>query len=386
MHLSREAGIAFNRHSFNGQEFAFDASTGFHVTAAPTEKGDLLEFVSNDATQQQKINSIAREANSRASHMELGSTVWYSARCVAPECMSSGTFSIGSFMEQLGSQTGILGWRRLGGSVLIEFTHEVPKDHDPKKLLYAPKTFVDIHLAISAPCAGNFSNHLAHSVLEIASAICSFALGRVVNLPVAMFPTRAERLPELASKRYDNTILTLARKHVSLDIFTSIGNPGYLDHFQRIRAALLTFEAAKQQRHDAVACILYVVVAECLTSLQTSWRDSKLTKRFIEFFDALMPEELDQIVAHGNFEAVFDIRRGTRSASNLRRNLLDQIYDFRSGNLHAGLSPSYAGLVPNMKIGEEVRRSLFSDFAEGAILRYLNSPRSSLIGHPNFSQ
>jgi hypothetical protein len=92
-----------------------------------------------------------------------------------------------------------------------------------------------------------------------------------------------------------------------------------LELFRRARAALITFDAAVQQAHDSVACILYVVAAECLVMPHTEWRRSKLTKRFIEFLDELMPTELDQIVAHANFEETFGIRRGGRSPRALPR-------------------------------------------------------------------
>jgi hypothetical protein len=210
---------------------------------------------------------------------------------------------MGSFMERLGNQTRIVGWRRLGTNVLIEFAEELPKDWDPKNALFAPKALAHIHIAVPAPCVGNFSAHIAHSVVETAAAICSFALGRAVSLPPTVFPTRPAQIPDVSARQLDQTVLTLARKHVPLDIFSVVGAPGGLDHFQRLRSSLLTFDAAKRQEHDAVACILFVVVAECLTTLTTPWRDSQLTKRFIEFFDDLMPEELDQIVSHGNFEA-----------------------------------------------------------------------------------
>jgi hypothetical protein len=261
----------------------------------------------------------------------------------------------------------------------------LPKDWDPKSALFAPKALAHIHIAVPAPGVGNFSAYIAHSVVETAAAICSFALGRAVSLPPTVFPTRPEQIPDVSARQFDQTVLTLARKHVPLDIFSVVDAPGGLDHFQRLRSSLLTFDAAKRQEHDAVACILYVVVAECLTTLTTPWRDSKLTKRFIEFFDDLMPEELDQIVSHGNFEAVFGMRRGSRTARALRREMLEQIYEFRSGNLHAGLRPSYRGFASGFETGENVRRALFADFAEGAILRYMTSPRSSLIGHPNWS-
>jgi hypothetical protein len=136
-----------------------------------------------------------------------------------------------------------------------------------------------------------------------------------------------------------------------------------------------------QQERDAIACILYVVAAESLTAPDTPWRQSKLTKRFIEFFADLMPNELDQIVAHGNFEEAFGIRRCKRSARALHRKLLERIYDYRSAQLHEGLDLDYTTLGAAIG-GEVARRALLAEFAEGAILRYLAAPRGSLIGHP----
>lgn len=77
-----------------------------------------------------------------------------------------------------------------------------------------------------------------------------------------------------------------------------------------------------------------------------------------------MTTDLDQIVAHANFEEAFGIRRGTR--------------------LHEGLSPGYQSLGVGFDTGSETRRGLLADFAEAVILRYLAAPRVSLIGHPGF--
>jgi hypothetical protein len=383
--LGREVGLPFTQHGSSGNSLTIGSPNALHVTAHFTDDEPYLRFVSSDPSTQSQVDSLAREAASRVRQGNFGSTVWYSTTCAAPGFQLVPPFSMGSFMERLGNQTRIVGWRRLGANVLIEFAEDLPKDWDPTKALFAPKALAHIHIAVPAPCAGNFSAHIAHAVVETAAAICSFALGRAVSLPPAVFPTRPEQIPSLTAHQLDQTVLTLARKHVPLDIFSSVGIPGGLHHFQRLRSSLLTFDAAKRQEHDAVACILYVVVAECLTALSTPWRDAKLTKRFIEFFDDLMPEELDQIVAHGNSEAVFAMRRGGRTARALRRETLQVIYAFRSGNLHAGLRPSYRGFASGFETGENVRRALFADFAEGAILRYLTSPRSSLIGHPNWS-
>ena len=105
------------------------------------------------------------------------------------------------------------------------------------------------------------------------------------------------------------------------------------------------------------------------------------TKRFFEFYDELMPSDFDEIVAHGNFEEAFGIKRGARTARALRRELLNRIYDYRSGQLHEGLEPSYEGFLAFDR-GAQARRGLLADLAESAILRYAAAPRSSLVGHP----
>jgi len=231
------------------------------------------------------------------------------------------------------------------------------------------------------PCAGYLSSRIAHGVIETVGAICTLALGRPVQLPHAVFPTN-EKVSELSQRRADPTILGLARKGTSLDIFDRLIGLGGLEAFQRARSAFITFDAAVRQERDPVACILYVVAAECLTAPYTSWRLQKLTKRFKEFFDELMPGDLDEIVAHANFEEAFGIRRGLRTARALRRELLDRIYSYRSGQLHEGLDPSYAGIAVGSEMDNNMRRGLLADFAEAAILRYLEAPRVSLVGHP----
>ncbi|MEP7298411.1 MAG: hypothetical protein ABI702_19685 [Burkholderiales bacterium] len=377
--LGREAGMPFEQYGAGGETFMIGAANAFHVKAQFIPGDPFLKFTCSDAAQQSQIDSIATAAVRRCTAGDLGDIVWHSAPCATRDFQLT---TLGALVERISNQTRITGWRRLGRSVLLEFSEEVPPGWDPLAALFAPKTVIGIHVATRAPCAGHFSSHHAHVAVEIAAAICTFALGRYVSLPSVPFPSRPERLVELAQRQVDPAVGTLARKSYSLDIFADFTWPGTIDHFQRLRAAFLTFDAAIRQEHDSVACILYVVVAECLTTLATSWRGNKLTTRFVRFFDELMPAELDQLVAHNNFEAVFGIRRGTRTSKPLRLEMLAKIYDYRSGHLHSGLRPAYHGFAA-FDGSDSMRRALFADFAEGAILRYLESPRASLIGHPN---
>ena len=139
-----------------------------------------------------------------------------------------------------------------------------------------------------------------------------------------------------------------------------------------------------RQEREQVAVILYVVASECLTNPFQPWKIERLTSRFIKFFDELMPGELDALVQHANFEQAFGIRRGNRTARALRRELLTRLYSLRSEPVHEGLSLSFEGFA-GMAHGPGLRRALASSFTQDAILRFLQSPRTSLVGHPNWS-
>jgi hypothetical protein len=378
--LAGEAGLPLDQYGSSGEAFTLGAPTGLNVAAKFIEAYPFLQFVSSDTARQELIDDLALKAVARVNARDLGGINWYSVSLAAEGFRLASPFSIGSFVQQLGNQTRILGWRRLGSNILIEFAEELPADWDEKNVLLAPKGIAHVHMAIPAPRAGFLSSHIARATIETVAAICTFALGRAVALPPSVFPSKPEEVPDLDARRIDQAILTLARKHVSLDIFSPTGVPGGRQFFERMRAAFLTFDAALQQQHNFVASILYVVAAEAITTPNVNWRDSKLTNRFINFFDELIPSDLDTIVAHANFEAAFEIRRGIRTGRSLRRELLDRIYELRSGLVHSGLRPSYQGF--GISVPEDMRRSLLADFAESAILGYLVSPRSSVIGHP----
>lgn len=379
--LAAERGFVFGQRGASREAFTLGDPRTFQVTAHFTDTPPFLTFVASDRNRQDIVDAIVPQAIRRVENGDFGGHVWYSAELHETELKLTFPFS-GPFFHRLGSQTRIVGWRRLSADVLLEFVENIPDGWGDKHEIFAPKAVVHVHIAAPGPCEGHWSTRLAHGILETVAAICTFALGRPVVLPQTVFPAQAEMVSELDGRRADARIGTLARKAVGLDIFTPLAIPGGFEFFSRARAALLTFDAGVHQERDAVACILFVVAAECLTTPNARWRHSKLTKRFMDFFEELMPGDLDQIVAHGNFEEIFDIRRGARTAAALRRRLLDRVYDYRSGHLHQGLQPSYERLSAAMDPTDAVRRGLFAEFAEAALLKYLSAPRSSLIGHP----
>jgi hypothetical protein len=94
---------------------------------------------------------------------------------------------------------------------------------------------------------------------------------------------------------------------------------------------------------------------------------------------------VDALVNHANVEQAFGYRRkGGKEAR--RRQLLDRIYELRSYPTHEGLGLSGVGLFAIWTEPGNMRVALLSDLARGALLRFLQAPGSSLIGHPIFEQ
>lgn len=383
--LGEEAGLHFDQRGTSSQSFRFGNPNAFHVTADFTDEVPYLRFIASDAAKQALVDKLVQRAIAHIDKGEIGGIVWYTATLseVPPAFPSHSMMS--DFLLRLGNQVRIDGWRRLGSSVLLEFQEEKPDDWEAKPQILAPKAIVKAHMAVPGPCVGDFSKSLARPAMELVEAVCTFALGRPLEIPHEFFATDDASVRELEARRQDAAIAGLARKGVSLDVFDRLFALGGPQLCARVRASLLTFDAAVRQERDPVASILYVVASEVLVTPATPWRKEKLTKRFREFFDQLMPDDLDKIVAHGNFEEAFGITRGARTARRLRRDLLEQIYEQRSGLVHGGVGPSY-GVMFSGNLPDSTRRGLLSDFAEMAILRFLEAPRSSLVGHPAFDQ
>lgn len=378
--LAIESGTDLSQRGTNGESFTFGGSDTLRVTANPVAIHPYLSFSCSDPTREAWITELVVQAATRVAAQDFGGEVWYSTGVEESAWSVASAQFIGTLILRLGTQQRIEGWRRLGSSILLEFVEESVAGGGEAPQLLAPKAQVRIHIAVPGPCEGHFSSYVAHGVLETVGAICTFALGRPVTLPPAVFQSIESEVAGLQLRRADPAILTLARKTVPLDIFGWLGWSGGYQVFHRLRAALLTADAAVKQDHDSVASILYVVAAESLTVPPADWRNHSLTKRFINFYEEMIPDELDQIVNHANFEETFGIKRGSRTSRALRRATLAQTYSYRSGLLHEGLDRTYFGF--GLAHGAPMRRALLADLFEAAVLAYIRAPRSSVIGHP----
>ena len=383
MRFAAEEGIVLSSRGQSGDSLTLGDGKGTDVIARFSDSPPFLIFTSPPNLSTAAVSRAARRAEERVSANDFGGEVWFSFELQEQELNLFAPHSgITALVLRLGTQVRITGWRRLGPSVLLEFSEGPSKDGNPDAPLLAPPAIIHVHVAVPGPREGFFAQSTATGVVELVAAICTFALGRPVNPPSMVFPAKAEALTHLGERNRDETILTLARKSISLDIISALGVPGGFEWFSRLRAALITFDAAMRQERDSVASILYVVAAESLTVPKTKWRDRRLSARFREFYLDQIAADLDTIVQHGNFEAAFSLKRGRKTPLSLRKKVLDKIYDIRSGHVHEGLPPSYKDMFSGHDLGADMQRALIHDFSEAALLSFIRVPRSSLVGHP----
>jgi hypothetical protein len=385
LRLVREAGYEVPQTSLSMTPFTIGRPDGFHITVTPQDSAPWIAAVSSDQRHQAVIDKLVQRSGELTSVAlksddDFGGYVWYRCTLAGEQLNLASPMFQSRMQERLHTTTPILGWRRLGWGVLLNFRMDESEGEreQPVPAMFHPRPLVDAYVAAVGPVDGPFTRPMAHALAEVVAAICTFALGQPVDLPPTLWPAQDEVIADLESRLTDTSILTLARYGRPLDVLYLARDDK--PSWDRVRGALLSYDAALRQQREQVAMILYVVAAECLTNPFQPWKTERLTARFIEFFDELMPDFLNEMVQHGNFEQAFNILRGTKAPRTLRRKLLNRLYAFRSEPVHEGLAMAYEGMSFSGLAGQ--RRMLAAWFAEWAILRYLESPRTSLIGHP----
>jgi hypothetical protein len=358
--------------------YSFGDPTKNNFTLELSPSGDC-SLKSSRGIDEKEIEVMVDDAIRRVVSGDLGGDVVYQTTMQA-KAFTVSPVSMQQFFRILGDQVPITGSRRLSDAALLEFSPELPENPGVPQI-FVPQTEIKVTIFVPGPIASALTDRTAAGIAETVGAICALALGRVVEVPFAIFPAEADDARTARAHRYDVAIQGLARDHISLDLFGEFAALGGMDGLMRVRGSLLSYHAALQQASPDVALMLLVSSIEALIVPRPAWRKDKATKRFIKAIDKLCPDVVDTLVNHANVEQAFDYkRRGGPKAR--RRQLLDQIYMLRSNPTHSGLGLSGAGML-SMLIGPGTMRvALLSDLARGALLEFLQAPRSSLIGHP----
>ena len=362
------------------QTFSFGNPTEAHFVLRYLPESDNWSIGEVAGFAQADVTAIVQEAIAHAKAMATGPDVVFRVVLSTAEVnLLGGGFGL-HFMRLLGDQVRIEGWRRLGDRVILEFVEEAVEQSQP--LLLAPRTQVTATLFVPGPVAGPLAQRTAGGLAEIVSAICTLALGRVVSVgqPV-LYPLASEDVEAASQQRHDPAILGLARDRISLDIFGDLTSRAGGDGMLRARGALLSYQAALEQRYSDTAVMLLVTSIEALIVPRAPWAKDKVTKRFIWAVGELCPTAVDDVVNHANVEQAFIVKlRG--NPRRRRRDLLDTIYAMRSNPTHTGVGPSRTGALLQLADAGGMRVALLSNLARSALLAYLVAPRSSLVGHP----
>lgn len=379
--IAADEGIHFE-HSHPGEPLILRTSDGLEVAVEEISDAPFVRFRSCDPRREDLVGSLARKAIDRIAAGDHGEIVWHHIPLFETDFRFQWRNPFGVLFQRLATQRVVSGWYRLGEEVLLEFSQDHSPDSQPQSI-FTPKTTVNAYIRVAAPRAGRFSEFCASSLVERIGAICTFAVGRsLVGPPVALH-ANPDLFVELEQRIADRHVPPLSRKNISLDVLSPRHLPGGEEYHGKLCTALITFEAAFQVAHDAVACALYVVVAEGLGTPNASWKYQKVTDRFVRFYEETIPDHLDAMIDHPDFEKVFGIKRGRRANRSVRRALLNAMYEYRSVRVHQGLPASLRDIVNDTRKREDQQRAFFCTFAEEAILSYLAAPRSSLIGAPD---
>ena len=396
LRFAREAGYPIDQTGIHlAGTYMIGSPTGFHIDVTAIDEHPWITATASDPAEQTRIDEMVQQSGERVAHLldrwhageatdeDYGDQVWYTTTLTAaPLNAELAGVMVYDRMIELVNRPQILGWRKFG-PVLVNFREDESEPAPEQDAVFSRTPIVDLYVPAYGPTDGPYTYSAAHRLIEIAAALCTFALRRPLELSPFVNPVHDDELcADLSAKLVDPQVFSQLRLGVNLDLVFVQALVGDFDSYRRVCAALRTFDSAIRQQRAEVAVILYVAAAECLTNPYQKWKKEKLTKRFVTFYNQLMPDDLDVLVQHNNFEDTFDIKRGNRKPENLRKDLLDQLYGCRSEPVHEGLTASYA---PFGSSGVGAMRRLFASYlAELAILRYMASPRTSLVGHPGF--
>ena len=361
-----EQRLGLNQHGSGGvggadMAYNFGSPTESNFTLKRSSPGEW-DLASTKEIAEDDIEGIAADARDKLAAGDFGSEVVYQTTLKSSGFSMTPT-SMSNFARLLGDQVFITGKRRLGSRILLEFAPEPPEDPSVPQL-FTPATDIRITVFVPGPTASDLTQRSAVALVETVAAICAFALGKVVEPPLAIFPASKENTEAAQALRMDPAILNLARNSISLDIFEEFAALGDLDGVIRVRGALLSYHAALQQTSPDVAMMLLVSSIEALIVPRPEWRKDKATKRFIDAVDQLCPAAVEELVNHANVEQAFSyLRRGGPRARH--RQLLDTIYALRSVPTHSGVGLSGNGMMMSVLANPgSLRVALLSDLAE----------------------
>ena len=173
--------VTYNFESTAGSSFALQRSPAayWNLESAKDITKNVVEAIVNDAI----VKLVARD---------LGGDVIYQA--VLKAAGKESILLMPNFGHLLRDQVLIGGDRRPGSGILLEFIPKMPEFipkmlEDPAaQLLFLEAIIIKVTMFVPGPILSYFTQNNAEALLETVAAICAFALGKVVELPVGFLP------------------------------------------------------------------------------------------------------------------------------------------------------------------------------------------------------
>jgi len=324
-----------------------------------------------------RLQEIAETAVARAEAGDTGDPLWWKAGFVSSD------FGVGNLITSVQGMR-VFNERRLlapeegvDGAAYITTEVRYADEDAPEPVLSGGTMQITVIFKTPGPSATDFAQRLAQHFAATLRAYLVLAAGLVFDGPsMFIFPAEetqrataerrlAEGVPELWFLSDDR-----ARQ---VPIWPALQRLGpSIELHERIRGFLGCYETAIVQRNGSAATAFLVAAIEAIATPPVPWRKEQVVQRFTSFLREVAPDSLERVMTHPNFAEAFGPKKSAKAFA-------DHLYDLRSRPFHGALRPAPAHDVVNP---EGIRVALASEVARDTLARFLEVPRSSLVGHP----
>jgi hypothetical protein len=341
----------------------------FRVTEAGRTETDAPDEFAADAA------AIAADAHRRTLALDYGSGAWWKASFSTDMGMSGVTAL--HFMRIMSehNRRRYQGDWRFGSEALLSFD-QAEKGAVP---VVIPKFNVRMLFRVPAPGHGPHSSSVAEEVATFLRAASAFATAAPLQVAAPIFPAQDQEQAQAQALLPNAPELPVEGEPLWAQLMSLVPGVEQFEAFRRAQGAMFAYEQAISQESEYVTLALLVSALEALSVPNAAWQMERVSARFIAFCLQLCPEAIDVVMKHVNFAQAFG---GYSSAKRFLRTL----YGLRSKPLHTGFLQHRVSHLPAMGGDAGIRVALLSEIVRAAVVAFMRTPFSSLIGHPAVDQ
>jgi hypothetical protein len=353
--------LANEDHTF---QVKFDQSGRAQVQGPPVYKEALAELV--------------EDAHNRTLALDyFGTGAWWKASFTATVEIGVTMLHFMRLMHEHNPRRFVGDWR-LGNDALVSF-QQGNMEATPVSI---PKFDVHIIFRAPGPGPGPIAEEAAQRKGTFVRAAISFATAAPLIGSPPLFSANDDEIEVTKAKLLK--VNELPAEIVGMtplwpQIMALMPDEDSKEAVLRAQGAIFAYEQAMRQESEYVTIALLVSALEALSVPNAKWQKEKLTKRFLQFVPELCSDAVQEVTAHGNFAEVFGLYTSNRR-------FLDELYSQRSRPLHTGFLQHQISALPfggGHLAG--IRVMLVSGLVREGIVKFLQRPFSSLIGHPSNS-